>query len=486
MEPEPSAQVVAKDQFENLTKITPLSKYLALVLFVIMPFFGVWIGYTYAPNFATDKLRDDNYTIEKTTSTTISVDSKITDSFFTEPQLFISNIKNISFTIPSGWSYIARHDVLLPRGASEPWFLIKNPLTGCLIASGEFEYQISGYGSDEKVASYTQDDFADRVFSTIGQFDGSWYTFTPLITDTSLPPGYINGGGYPIRLSYGLETDEFYLWHEEGKSVPQSCNTSLNEILQSVNYYYESITLSDTTDGVIWVKHNQSGNYLLATLPTGDTYKVLDLPKGVDWAGSFLVKSNKLYSSVNDYVGQKHSSSIIVIDPYTKEIQTLPGIPSDDSYVSSIYMIDETLYYLKGDTKYAYCLDGYGACKADLYSVNINGGGQKMLAEGVLGGKIMGYSLSENSLYFARSTGDAGCSSVIISKYDFDINSEMMIAQESGCVDGSAFNKVDEVYKSVNDKLELTKTSNAIKLNGGNLLPADLERIDSYTEFNFF
>lgn len=33
----------------NLHKVTPLSKYLSMVLFVSMPFIGGWIGYTYAP-----------------------------------------------------------------------------------------------------------------------------------------------------------------------------------------------------------------------------------------------------------------------------------------------------------------------------------------------------------------------------------------------------------------------------------------------------
>lgn len=33
----------------SLKKVTPLSKYLAMVLFILMPFIGGWIGYTYAP-----------------------------------------------------------------------------------------------------------------------------------------------------------------------------------------------------------------------------------------------------------------------------------------------------------------------------------------------------------------------------------------------------------------------------------------------------
>lgn len=31
-------------------EVTPLSKYLALILFIVMPFIGGWIGYTYAPD----------------------------------------------------------------------------------------------------------------------------------------------------------------------------------------------------------------------------------------------------------------------------------------------------------------------------------------------------------------------------------------------------------------------------------------------------
>ena len=36
-------------QLRNLHKVTPLSKYLALVLFVALPFIGGWVGYQYAP-----------------------------------------------------------------------------------------------------------------------------------------------------------------------------------------------------------------------------------------------------------------------------------------------------------------------------------------------------------------------------------------------------------------------------------------------------
>ena len=46
MEPEMNQP---EGHFAPLRKVTPLSKYLAMALFIIMPFIGGWIGYMYAP-----------------------------------------------------------------------------------------------------------------------------------------------------------------------------------------------------------------------------------------------------------------------------------------------------------------------------------------------------------------------------------------------------------------------------------------------------
>lgn len=50
MENETHAQeFVQVEQKSVLHQVTPLSKYLAMALFIILPFIGGWIGYTYAP-----------------------------------------------------------------------------------------------------------------------------------------------------------------------------------------------------------------------------------------------------------------------------------------------------------------------------------------------------------------------------------------------------------------------------------------------------
>ncbi len=51
-----------------LKKVTPLSKYLAMVLFIILPFLGGWIGYTLAP----EKIVENVTTAPATVSTEIN------------------------------------------------------------------------------------------------------------------------------------------------------------------------------------------------------------------------------------------------------------------------------------------------------------------------------------------------------------------------------------------------------------------------------
>jgi hypothetical protein len=47
MEPVKNEQVSGR--FDSLKQVTPLSKYLAMIIFIVTPFVGGWIGYMYAP-----------------------------------------------------------------------------------------------------------------------------------------------------------------------------------------------------------------------------------------------------------------------------------------------------------------------------------------------------------------------------------------------------------------------------------------------------
>jgi len=49
MEPQNNNQPLQEIEKSSLNEVTPLSKYLAMALFVILPFLGGYLGYTYAP-----------------------------------------------------------------------------------------------------------------------------------------------------------------------------------------------------------------------------------------------------------------------------------------------------------------------------------------------------------------------------------------------------------------------------------------------------
>jgi len=55
-------ETVQVEQKSRLHQVTPLSKYLAMVLFIILPFVGGWIGYIFAP----EKVVEVERVIEKT------------------------------------------------------------------------------------------------------------------------------------------------------------------------------------------------------------------------------------------------------------------------------------------------------------------------------------------------------------------------------------------------------------------------------------
>lgn len=79
MEPENTNQPVVEANLQNnsLHQVTPLSKYLALALFVILPFLGGYVGYTFAPEKVVE--------VEKEVIKEMFVDSSVDDIDETEP-----------------------------------------------------------------------------------------------------------------------------------------------------------------------------------------------------------------------------------------------------------------------------------------------------------------------------------------------------------------------------------------------------------------
>lgn len=93
----------------TLHTITPLSKYLAMTLFVALPFFGGWIGYTYAP----EKIVEIEKVVEVekvliTKESSITNESEISDSTQDTSQnnyvAYNNSELGIELTHPSHWT----------------------------------------------------------------------------------------------------------------------------------------------------------------------------------------------------------------------------------------------------------------------------------------------------------------------------------------------------------------------------------------------
>lgn len=94
MEIEPQPELDSKSP---LLKVTPLSKYLAMALFIVMPFVGGWIGYRYAP----EKIVEVDQIVYKDPSNNITVNANNEGSwlYYFNPQ------GGYSIDYPSQWLF---------------------------------------------------------------------------------------------------------------------------------------------------------------------------------------------------------------------------------------------------------------------------------------------------------------------------------------------------------------------------------------------
>lgn len=90
MQPEqtPSEQAVSK--FENLHTVTPLSKYLAMTLFVLLPFLGGWVGYTFAPVkvVEVERVVEIERVVEKEVPAPINTETSVKHFLYTDGYAF--------------------------------------------------------------------------------------------------------------------------------------------------------------------------------------------------------------------------------------------------------------------------------------------------------------------------------------------------------------------------------------------------------------
>lgn len=92
------------------THVTPLSKYLAMILFILMPFVGGWIGYHYAPTkvvevekIIIEEKEPEQSTVHINNDSIIPLDQ---DSFSKISKTYVNKKFGYEFKYPSDWHVI--------------------------------------------------------------------------------------------------------------------------------------------------------------------------------------------------------------------------------------------------------------------------------------------------------------------------------------------------------------------------------------------
>lgn len=410
-----------------------------------------------------------------------SVDSTSTS---TARSLYRSNITNIQFVIPDGWSVNPEATKTLPEAYREPSVVLEKTGSACTVVQAEWDKSIQG---TQKHIS-----FAESTSSGWWQFDSSWYVAST--TDSAKYVFSDKGRQYlagEFRRAVSLRTDPFLLFMSDGTSVPDSCSRDFSVLLRTVEPYFEELSLDATNKGLLIVEKvwdsikpqdsNRSYEHLVFIDDVSkQRYEVMRLPTGT-WTRKFSVNGGKIFVP--------SASAIYVIDPFTKQISQVPGSAQLNTYISDIYIKDDNIYYLAGSSTLATCLDKYSPCAANLYSIPLTGGQPTRLAQTSLGGSILGYVEDESAFYIRQGWGDGGCRVSYINRV---VNSkEEVVGKFGDCYSAdeagvSAYKKMQEEVNAIIAKAGAKKVfSNWIRLEGGLLFPASEELANSYAAFYF-
>jgi hypothetical protein len=187
-----------QDTRSQLNKVTPLSKYLAMLLFVILPFLGGWVGYQYAP----EKVVEVEKIIKKEIKETKTVYRTPDEQHFN-----IVEIKGWESTYPV---LSNKNDLFLIRSiplvGMEEFDLTMNKIEGAFIGDG-FRYEKGNLISSEIVIHV---DRAFAIFTIEGADPATFEVIDGLLTrdaDTLFYRGRAIKGAEPdnVEISNYLE-----------------------------------------------------------------------------------------------------------------------------------------------------------------------------------------------------------------------------------------------------------------------------------------
>ncbi len=418
------------------------------------------------------------------------------ENIVVEKIFYQSNTENIRFVVPDKWE-MSTTSVTLPIGFETPKFSLYKKDVGCIISVAEI--------APDTDTTRKQVSFGDRILSSYSQFDSNW--FAPITNTTSQ---YVFSGNKrqfipgEFRLSYNMRNSPFVLFMNDGSSVLEECNNDLNMLLDTVEPYYEVVKLNATLDGVIifdrvWddqkngVLDKSYELLLFVDAESKEKREVMKVPSGT-WGGSFSISDDKMYIASNVYTvkdngGFQFNSSLYMLDPFTGQVTEISGTKKNDSYISSVYVRNATVYYLLGTSELGECLNGYAPCPADLYSIPVAGGNPVLVGHSSIGRSILGYIDREKAFYIEQGNGDAGCMRTSMNK--IVDGKEEIIGGTSGCFDeqvnGFVFDnsQMEKRIRALKDTLSTSRSCDySVRVQEGSLRPAS-SKSTTYGSFCF-
>ena len=410
-----------------------------------------------------------------------------------------SNIENIKFVIPESWQEIKVDGLAVAGGFTDTVFAVKKSNSACTIAIAKKD--TLGFSTRKQMS------FGERVFSDWEQFDTNWWVAST--TDSAqysfsyAKRQYVKG---EFLVYKSIRSDQhFILFMGDGSSVPDDCNTDFNNFLKTIEPYYEPISLSSSSDGILAVEKvwddvsynptkNKSYDHLVFTDKVfKEKREVMKTPQD-SWTQRFFVSGNKLYAYANIYQSfdsekniERFDSAIYILDPFTGITIQISGTAATSSYIHSLYILDGVIYYL-ADTNI--CTDSLKECTANLYSVPLAGGKPALVAQSSIDGAILGYVKSEKAFYIIGGKGDAGCSITYISK--ISAQKEESVSRFEGCSEddnGSsiAYDKMQNQIKAIRTKVSSPNTpANIINIKNNKLEPGKDDGNDEMRDKTFY
>ena len=111
-------------RFDSMKRVTPLSKYLAMILFIVVPFIGGWIGYRYAPEKIVEVEKMVPKEIPATTVPGVYVDDQLGFQFEYPDTAMVKSVE-VREVVTQGEPV----KIPLPQGSVEVMGLIVSPVS---------------------------------------------------------------------------------------------------------------------------------------------------------------------------------------------------------------------------------------------------------------------------------------------------------------------------------------------------------------------